>query len=136
MEWDVIDSASQAVRRIEIWAIGSGVRVGFDSGRTSRFGRNGVSSSTSRLSSNLVGDIDNDVFLSSNERTIAAGTTFRCLWCSALGSGSPYAMIPRKDCFRCSWETRFSEKIRRTSSCFDVIDRRIGQPLGGIQLES
>ena len=134
MEWDVIDSASQAVRRIDIWAIGSGVRVGFDSGRTSRFGRNGVSSSTSRLSI-LVGDIDNDVFLSSNERTIAAGTTYRCLWCSALGSGSPYAMIPRKDCFRFSRETCFSEKIR-TSSCFDVIDRRMGQPLGGIQLES
>jgi hypothetical protein len=57
MDWDVIDSASQAVRRMEIWTIGSGVRVGFKSGRTSSFGRKGVSSSSSRLSSNLGRDI-------------------------------------------------------------------------------
>ena len=58
MEWDVIDSASQAVRKMEIWAIGSGVRAGFESGRTSWLGRKGVSSSTSRLSSNLVRDMN------------------------------------------------------------------------------
>ena len=42
MEWDVIDSASQAVRKMEIWAIGSGVRAGFESGRTSWLGRKGL----------------------------------------------------------------------------------------------
>ena len=45
-------------------------------------------------------------------------------------------MIPRKDWFRCAWETRLSEKIRRITGCFDVIDRRIGHHLGGIQLKS
>jgi hypothetical protein len=63
MEWEVIDSASQAVRRMEIWAIGSGVRAGFESGGTSWLGRKGVSSSTSRLSSKLVRDMENAMFL-------------------------------------------------------------------------
>ena len=57
----MIDSANQAVRRMEIWVVGSGARARFRSCGTSWFGRKGVSSSTSRLSSNLVRDIDYDV---------------------------------------------------------------------------
>lgn len=34
MEWDVMDSASQVVRRKDICAIGRGVRDGFESDRT------------------------------------------------------------------------------------------------------
>lgn len=62
MEWDVMDSASQVVRRKDICAIGRGVRDGFESDRTFWLGRRGASSSTSRPSSNLVRDIDYDVF--------------------------------------------------------------------------
>ena len=58
MDWHMIDSASQAVRRMEIWAIGSGVRVVFESVEILWSGRRGASSSTSRPSSNLVKDID------------------------------------------------------------------------------
>ena len=47
MEWDVMDSASQVVRRKDICAIGRGVRDGFESDRTFWFGRRGASSSTS-----------------------------------------------------------------------------------------
>lgn len=47
MEWDTMDSESQAVRRIEIWAIGRGVQDEFESDGALGPKRRGAPSSTS-----------------------------------------------------------------------------------------